>query len=60
MESPTRGCDLGPCVEKNASSSKNTARLFLAIYKLPCGRGLARRSFAFKEPGILRLRCQTH
>ena len=39
MESPKRGCDLGPCVLKRWRSKK-ALRLFFAIQDFPRGQGL--------------------
>ena len=55
MESPKRGCDLGPCVLKR-ERSQSALRSVFAIERLPSGPGLAFRSFAFKKRGVLRLR----
>ena len=48
MESPKRGCDFG-VLRGKMLAFKNALRLFLAIWRLPLGQGLAFKSFAFKK-----------
>ena len=59
VESPKRGCDLGTGVAKRQHSKKThyDCRLFLVISRPPSGPGLVFRSFAFRERGVLCLRC---
>ena len=40
MESPKRGCDLGPCVLKTLAFKKRIAIVFLRVEDFPRGQGL--------------------
>ena len=55
MESPKRGCDLGPCVVKRRRSN-NALRSFLAFKDFPWCQGLRLGCLRSKNRSVLRLR----